>query len=142
MLPVLGGSDANPAAPLESLTMFSMRNRPDQNDLFKGRRFEQQIIVLCVHWYLAIRCRTARLDRNGSRARPADRLYAILRWVQQYALECDKRWSRFSATSCASWEVDKTYMRICSRWSICSEELTRQARRWTSGSARDATSRK
>ena len=29
-----------------------MRNRPGQSDLFKGRHFEQEIIVLCVRWYL------------------------------------------------------------------------------------------
>jgi transposase-like protein len=29
-----------------------MRNRPSKNNLFKGRHFEQEIIVLCVRWYL------------------------------------------------------------------------------------------
>ena len=29
-----------------------MRDRPSKSDLFKGRYFEQEIIVLCVRWYL------------------------------------------------------------------------------------------
>lgn len=29
-----------------------MRNHPDKIDLFKGRHFEQEIIILCVRWYL------------------------------------------------------------------------------------------
>lgn len=29
-----------------------MRNRPSKNSLFKSRHFEQEIIVLCVRWYL------------------------------------------------------------------------------------------
>ena len=29
-----------------------MRNRQSKSDLFKGRHFEQEIIVLCVRWYL------------------------------------------------------------------------------------------
>jgi transposase-like protein len=29
-----------------------MRNRPSKSNLFKGRHFAQEIIVLCVCWYL------------------------------------------------------------------------------------------
>lgn len=29
-----------------------MYNCPSKSDLFKGRHFEQEIIVLCVRWYL------------------------------------------------------------------------------------------
>jgi hypothetical protein len=29
-----------------------MRNRHSETDLFKGRHLEQEIIVLCVRWYL------------------------------------------------------------------------------------------
>lgn len=29
-----------------------MRSHPSKNDLFKGRHFEQEIIILCVRWYL------------------------------------------------------------------------------------------
>ena len=29
-----------------------MRNRPGKTELFKGRHFEQEIIILCVCWYL------------------------------------------------------------------------------------------
>ena len=40
----------------------------------------------------------------------------ILRWVQRYAPEFDKRWSRFSAQAGTSWRVDETYVRIRGRW--------------------------
>lgn len=29
-----------------------MANRKTIDELFKGRHFEQEIIILCVHWYL------------------------------------------------------------------------------------------
>ena len=29
-----------------------MRNYPSTSNLFKGRHFEQEIIILCVRWYL------------------------------------------------------------------------------------------
>jgi putative transposase len=40
----------------------------------------------------------------------------ILRWVQRYAPEFDKRWSRFSASAGSSWRVDETYVKIRGRW--------------------------
>ncbi len=40
----------------------------------------------------------------------------ILRWVQRYAPEFDKRWSRFSALVGTSWRVDETYVKIRGRW--------------------------
>ena len=40
----------------------------------------------------------------------------ILRWVQRYAPEFDKRWGRFSAQAGRSWRVDETYVRIRGQW--------------------------
>jgi transposase-like protein len=34
------------------MALPSMRNRPGKTHLFKGRHFEQEIIVLCVRLYL------------------------------------------------------------------------------------------
>lgn len=42
-----------------------MRNRPSKNDLFKDRHFEQEIIVLCVRWYLRYKGSVALLSVNG-----------------------------------------------------------------------------
>jgi transposase-like protein len=36
----------------------------------------------------------------------------ILRWVQRYAPEFDKRWSRFSGQAGTAWRVDETCVRI------------------------------
>jgi putative transposase len=40
----------------------------------------------------------------------------ILRWVQRYAPEFDKRWRRISSQAGTSWRVDETYVRIHGRW--------------------------
>jgi transposase-like protein len=93
-----------------------MRNRPNKSALFKGRHFEQEIIVLCVRWYLRYK-----LSYRGLVEMMAERGLAIahttiLRWVQRYAPEFDKRWSRFSAQAGTSWRVDETYVRIRGRW--------------------------
>ena len=36
----------------------------------------------------------------------------ILRWVQRYVPEFEKRWSRFALTVGTSWRVDETYIRV------------------------------
>ena len=93
-----------------------MRNRPSQSDLFKGRHFEQEIIILCVRWYLRYKLSYRDLvEMMAERGLPIAHT-TILRWVQRYAPEFDKRWSRFSAQAGTSWRVDETYVRIRGRW--------------------------
>jgi len=93
-----------------------MCNGPSKSHLFKGRHFEQEIIVLCVRWYLRYKLSYRDLvemmaERGLSVAHPT-----ILRWVQRYAPEFDKCWRRFSAQAGTSWRVDETYVRIRGRW--------------------------
>jgi transposase-like protein len=40
----------------------------------------------------------------------------ILRWVQHYAPEFEKRWSRYARPVGTSWRVDETYIRVGGRW--------------------------
>jgi transposase-like protein len=93
-----------------------VRNRPSKNDLLKGRHFDQEIIILCVRWYLRYKLSYRDLvEMTAERGLPVAHT-TILRWVQRYAPEFDKRWSRFSAQAGASWRVDETYVRIRGQW--------------------------
>ena len=40
----------------------------------------------------------------------------ILRWVQQYVPEFEKRWSRYARPVGDSWRVDETYLKIKGQW--------------------------
>src|SRR5215467_10339256 len=40
----------------------------------------------------------------------------ILRWVQHYTPEFQKRWNRFALSVCGSWRMDETYVRVKGRW--------------------------
>lgn len=93
-----------------------MRNRPSKNDLFKGRHFEQEIIVLCVRWYLRYKLSYRDLVEIMAERGLSIAHTTILRWVQRYAPEFDKRWSRFSTSTGTSWRVDETYIRIRGQW--------------------------
>src|SRR6266849_8999052 len=40
----------------------------------------------------------------------------ILRWVQHYTPEFEKRWSRYARTVGGSWRMDETYIKVRGRW--------------------------
>src|SRR5512133_1804066 len=68
-------------------------------ELFKGRHFDREIVVLCVRWYLSFK-----LSYRDLVARMAERGIGlahttILRWVQRYTLEFEQRWNRYAAES-------------------------------------------
>jgi transposase-like protein len=85
-------------------------------DLFKGRHFDQEIVVLCVRWYLSYK-----LSSRDLVAMMAERGIGlvhttILRWVHHYTPEFEKRWSRFARTVGDSWRMDETYVKIRGVW--------------------------
>ena len=40
----------------------------------------------------------------------------IMRWIQRYVPEFEKRWNRFARQAGRSWRVDETYVKIKGRW--------------------------
>ena len=86
------------------------------DEIFKGRHFDAEIIVLCVRWYLqyklSYRDLVAMMAERGVSLAPS----TILRWVQHYAPEFEKRWNRFARPVGGSWRVDETYIKVRGRW--------------------------
>jgi transposase-like protein len=71
--------------------------------LFKGRHFDGQIIILCVSWYasfkLSLRDLVIMMADRGVRLTHT----TILRWVQRYLPEFEKRWNRYARPVGGSW---------------------------------------
>jgi transposase-like protein len=92
--------------------MVGRRRHP----MFKGRHFDQEIIILCVRWYvtykLSYRDLSAMMLERGIRVAPS----TIFRWVQRYVLEFEKSWNRFSRPVGCSWRVDETYILVKGQW--------------------------
>src|ERR1700681_3631833 len=65
-------------------------------DLFKGRHFDQEIIVLCVRWYLAFKLSSRDLVQMMAERGIGLAHTTILRWVQRYVPEFEKRWNRYA----------------------------------------------
>jgi transposase-like protein len=84
--------------------------------LFKGRHFDGQIIVLCVSWYTSFKLSFRDLvimmkDRGITLTHTT-----ILRWVQHYLPEFEKRWSRYDRPVGGSWRMDETYIKVRGSW--------------------------
>ena len=85
-------------------------------ELFKGRHFDREIVVLCVRWYLSFKLSyrdlvAMMIERGIDLAHTT-----ILRWVQYYSPEFAKRWNRYARSVGGSWRCDETYVKVKGTW--------------------------
>src|SRR6202790_5183100 len=83
-----------------------------RDPIYRRRRFDAEIIELCVRWYI-----TYRLSYRDLVAMMAERGIAVShttihRWVIRYVPEFEKRWNRFARPVNNSWRVDETYIKV------------------------------
>ena len=96
------------------------------DELFKGRHFEREIIVLCVRWYLRFKLSLRDLVEMMAERGLSMAHTTIMRWVQRFVPEFEKRWNRFARKAARSWRVDETYVRICGRWTYSYRAVNRE----------------
>jgi transposase-like protein len=85
-------------------------------ELFKGRHFDQEIVVLCVRWYLSFKLSYRDLVSMMSERNICLAHTTILRWVQHYTPEFVKRWQRYARPIGGSWRMDETYVKVRGEW--------------------------
>jgi transposase-like protein len=85
-------------------------------ELFKGRHFDQEIVILCVRWYLSYKLSFRDLVAMMGERGLGIAHTTILRWVQHYAPEFTKRWNRFAHGVGGSWRMDETYVKVRGEW--------------------------
>ena len=79
--------------------------------LFEGRHFDREVIILCVRWYLRFKLSLRDLVEMMAERGLSLAHTTIMRWVWRYAPEFEKRWKRFAQAVGRSWRVDETYVK-------------------------------
>ena len=83
---------------------------------FRRRHFPEEIIVLCVRWYLRY-CLSYRDLEEIMAERGVDVDHStIARWVVHYAPLLNQLIRREMRSPNRSWRVDETYIRVAGRW--------------------------
>jgi transposase-like protein len=87
-------------------------------EVFKGRHFDAETIVLCVRWHLqyklSYRDLVAMMADAVSPSHPARSCAG----VRHYTPEFEKRWNRFARPVGGSWRADETFIKVRGRW-VC-----------------------
>jgi IS6 family transposase len=83
---------------------------------FKWRHFQADIILLCVRWYLRYSLSYRDLEEMMlERGLHVDHT-TIYRWVQHYAPELERRCHPLLKPTTDSWRVDETYIKVKKEW--------------------------
>jgi transposase-like protein len=85
-------------------------------ELFSGRHFDREIIILCVRWYLRYKLSFRDLVEIMAERGLQLAHTTVMRWVQRYVPEFEKRWTRYMGQSGRSWRADETYLNVRGRW--------------------------
>jgi len=84
--------------------------------LFRGRHFDRVIILLYVRCYITYELSYRDLVEMLAERGVILSHTTILRWVQCYVPEFEKRWHRYARPVGTSWRMDETYVRVDGRW--------------------------
>src|SRR6266481_7975442 len=93
-----------------------MEEPTSARELFKGRHFDHEIIVLCVRWYLTFKLSSRDLVQMMAERGIVLAHTTILRWVQRYVPDFEKRWNHYARSVGDSWRVDETYLKVRGQW--------------------------
>ena len=85
-------------------------------ELFEGRHFDRDVIILCVRWYLRFKLSLRDLVEMVGGARSLVGAHDDHAVGQRYAPEFVKRWNRVGKPVGSSWRVDETYVKIRGEW--------------------------
>jgi hypothetical protein len=108
--------------------MGRMEMPETEPELFKGRPFDREVIMLCVRWYLSFKLSSRDLVQMMSERGIALAHTTILRWVQRYVPEFEKRWFLYARPVSGSWRCDETYIKVKGRWTYLYRAVDKQGR--------------
>lgn len=87
-----------------------------RDPIYRRRRFEAELIELCVRWYITYRLSYPDLVTMVAERGVVVSHTTIMRWVLRYVREFEKRWARYARRVNPSWRVDETSIPVRGRW--------------------------
>jgi transposase-like protein len=99
---------------------------PPASSLFRGRHFDRSVIILCVRWYITYKLSYRDLVEMMAERGVDVSHTTILRWVQCYVPQFEKRWCHYAGPVGASWRADETYIRVRGRWTYLYRAVDKQ----------------
>jgi transposase-like protein len=97
-------------------------------ELFEGRHFKREVIILCVRWYLRFKLSLRDLVEMMAERGLSMAHTTIMRWVQRYGPEFEQHWRRFARAVGQSWRGDETYVKIRGEWRYLYRAVDRAGR--------------
>ena len=97
-------------------------------ELFVGRHFDLDVILLCVRRYLRFKLSLRDLVEMMAERGLSLAHTTIMRWVQHYTPEFEKRWHRHALVVGRSRRVDETYVKIRGVWHYLYRAVDRAGR--------------
>ena len=90
--------------------------RESRPELFRGRHFRDEIIVLCVRWYLRYPLSYRHVEEMMVERGVTVDHSTIARWVLRYAPVLNERIRSEMRNPNRSLRVDETYVRVAGQW--------------------------
>ncbi|USK31799.1 IS6 family transposase [Bacillus sp. F19] len=88
----------------------------DNQNAFKWKQYQPEIILLTVRWYLRYKLSFRDLVEMMEERGLSIVHTTIMRWVHQYSPELDKRIRCHLKQTNDSWRVDETYIKVKGQW--------------------------
>jgi transposase-like protein len=98
------------------------------DELFKGRHFEREIIILRVRWYLRFKLSFRDLVEMMAEHGLSLAHTTIMRWLRGFAPEFARRWNHFVRQSGGSWRVGETYIKSRGVWTYLYRAADREGK--------------
>jgi hypothetical protein len=84
----------------------------DLGEKYMGRALRAALPGAYLSYKLSFRDLVEMMDERGLHLSHT----TMMRWVQRYAPEFEKRWTRFAREVGRSWRLDETYLKVRGRW--------------------------
>jgi transposase, IS6 family len=87
-----------------------------KNTNFKWKHYQPEIIITCVRWYLKYPLSYRNLEEMMEERNVEVDHTTIMRWVNQYSPEINKKIRKHLNRTNDSWRVDETYVKVKGKW--------------------------